>query len=230
MTVSIHQPDYIPWLGFFYKVAKSDIFVYLDDAQFSNEAAHNFNTIKTSQGSLRLKIPVVYSFGEMINQVRTKDELGWKDKHLKTLQMNYSKAKFFKDVYPIFFDVLTQKYDNLAEINIAINSVFFEKFGIDCKIIRSSSLGINSKREDRVIDICCNLGATEYLSGNGARIYQVEQHFADNGIALRYQDYIPIQYNQLWNSFLPNMSFLDYVFNCGFNWNYVEESVRALNG
>lgn len=230
MILSIHQPDYIPWLGFFYKVAKSDVFVYLDDAQFSNEAAHNFNIIKTSQGSFRLKIPVSYSFGEVINQVRTKDELGWKDKHLKTLQMNYSKAKYFDDVLPIFSDALNQQYDNLADLNAAINLVILDGFGINCKMVRSSSLGITTKREDRVIDICCALGATSYLSGNGARIYQVEQHFVDKGLDLMYLDYKPIQYQQLWNSFLPNMSILDYVFNCGFDWNYVEKSVKAMNG
>ena len=229
MICSIHQPDYIPWLGLYYKMAHSDVFVYLDDAQYSNEADHNVNTIKTSNGAFRLKVPVEQHLGDLICKVRTRDELKWKDKHLKTLQMNYSKAKYFNEIFPDFSEVIKKDYKSIAELNMAINEFICGGFGIHPKILKSSDMDISSVREDRVIDICKYVGADEYLSGNGARVYQKEENFNKNGLKLTYIDYKPIEYKQLWKEFLPCMSAVDYIFNCGFDWDYVEESVRRIN-
>ena len=229
MICAIHQPDYIPWLGLYYKIAKSDVFVYLDDAQYSNEADHNVNTIKTSNGAFRLKIPVEQHLGDLICNVRTRDELKWKEKHLKTLQMNYSKAECFKEIFPKYSEIILENYSSLSELNIEINKFFCKGFGIQTKIIKSSEMNITTSREERVIDICKFVGADEYLSGNGARVYQTEEHFTENRLKLTYLDYKPITYRQLWGEFLPCMSVIDYIFNCGFDWKYVEESVRGLN-
>ena len=228
MIVAIHQPDYIPWLGLYYKRAHCDKFVYLDNAQFSNTAAHNFNEIKTSQGAFRLKIPVQQKMGDLIMEVRTKDELGWKDKHLKTLIQNYRRAKYFIEIFPIYEEVIRQNYDNLSELNIAINKFICKGFNIHPQIFRSSDMPIRTTREQRILDICSIMGADEYLSGNGARNYQNDEHFTARGIKLTYIDYKPIEYLQLWGKFLPCMSVLDYIFNCGFDWSYVEEQVKAL--
>lgn len=229
MIVSIHQPDYIPWLGYFYKMAHSDVFVYLDDAQFSNEAGQNFNWIKTSQGKYQMHIPVEYHFKDLINTVRTKDELKWKQKHLRTIEMNYKRGKFFDEIYPGYKEIFERPYNNISEFNIAINNYIADGFGLHPKFIVNSSLDIKTFREQRIIDICKILGADEYLSGNGARAYQTEQHFADAGLKLAYLDYKPIEYEQLWHEFLPCMSVLDYIFNCGFDWQQVEDKVRSLN-
>ena len=141
MVVSIHQPDYIPWLGLFYKMSLSDVFVYLDDAQYSNEAAHNFNVIKTANGEFRLKFPVDYKFGDTILEVRPKDELKWKEKHLKTIELNYKKAPFFDEIFPNFKETLMAEYKNVAELNIAINNFIANGFGILPKrILRSSEM------------------------------------------------------------------------------------------
>jgi hypothetical protein len=216
MIISIHQPDYIPYLGYFYKIAKSDVFIFLDDVQFSNDNMHHWNRIKTPQGDCRLKIPVVHSFGDSIVQVRTKDDLKWKEKHLKTIQMNYSKSKFYKDIFPQYSELLMDEYTDLADMNITINKYICEGFGYNTEFRRSSSIDITSLKEERVIDICLSLGATTYLSGNGARVYQKEENFLDKGIRLKYTNYTPFIYNQLWGDFTPNLSILDYIFNCGF--------------
>lgn len=231
MIVSIHQPDYIPWLGLYYKIAHSDVFVYLDDAQYSNEADHNVNKIKTPQGEFRLKVPVEQHLGDLICNVRTKDELRWKEKHLKTLKMNYSKAAFFDDVFPGLEKVIMEHSGSIADLNIAINKYLCSGFGINTPILKSSDMDISTVREERVIDICLKVGGDEYLSGNGARVYQTEDHFTARGLKLTYLDYKPITYKQLWPKvgFLPCMSVLDFVFNCGFDWKYVEEEVRMIN-
>lgn len=229
MNVGIHQPDYIPWLGLFYKMYLSDVFIHLDDVQYSNTAAHNFNVIKIAQGELRLKFPVEYHLGDMICDVRPKYELGWREKHLRTLEMNYSKARFFKDTFSELKDIYMVDYPNVAELNIAINEYIATRFGITSKFVRSSEFAIDTKREEKVIDLCVAVGGTRYISGNGARVYQDPEHFAVRGVELTYLDYKPIEYPQLWKEFLPCMSVLDYIFNCGYDWDTVLKKVAELN-
>ena len=227
MVISIHQPDYIPYIGYYYKISQSEKFVFLDDAQFSSDNMHHWNKIKTPQGECRLKIPVDYSFGDKINQVRTKDELKWKEKHLKTIEMNYSKAPFFKVVFPRFRDVLMRHYDNLSEMNIALTEFICDGFGLEVEFLKSSDLNLNTKREEKVIDICRAYRADTYLSGNGARAYQVEEHFTSKKIELEYSDYSPIEYKQQWGDFIPNLSVIDYIFNCGFDMEYIKARVAG---
>lgn len=229
MIISIHQPDYIPYLGLFYKISKSDKFVFLDDCQFSNNNMHHWNRIKTPQGECRLKIPVKQHLGDAINAVSTKDELKWKEKHIKTIEMNYKKAPFYNEIFPDFAELLLKRYDNIADQNVAINSWIAREFGFQTKFFRSSSMNINTVNEERVIDICKQLNGDVYISGNGARVYQTESHFIEEGISLVYTDYQSIEYPQLWQGFIPNLSVLDYIFNMGFDWDYVLKSVDEEN-
>lgn len=228
MVVAIHQPDYISWLGYFYKMSKSDVFVYLDDCQFSNDNMHHWNRLKTPQGSCRVKIPVEQHLGDPINRVRTRDELGWKEKHLRTVEMNYSRARHFQDFYPCFREMLLADYPDLAEMNITINTEIARRFGFTMPLYRSSDMALDTVREERVLDIVEKMGGDTYLSGHGAKAYQVDEHFADRGIRLVYTDYAPITYRQLWPKvgFVPYMSVLDYIFNCGFDWEQVETAVQ----
>jgi hypothetical protein len=225
MKVSIHQPDYIPYIGYFYKMFQSDIFVFLDDAQFSNDNMHHWNRIKTPQGECRLKVPVKYNFGDNINQVITKNELKWREKHLRTMEMNYSRAKYFKDIFPDFKELIMVEYSNLAAMNMAIIRFICDNFGLKPKFVISSQMEINTVREERVIDICLALGGNTYISGNGARAYQVQEHFDERRLILKYTDYKPFEYTQLWKEFAPNMSIIDYVFNCGFDWELIQKSL-----
>lgn len=227
MIVGIHQPDYIPYLGLFYKMSQSDFWIFLDDVQFSSDNFHHWNRVKGANGECRLKIPVEQHFGDIISSVRTRDELKWKEKHLKTLELSYAKAPYFKENYPSFRELLLTAWPNLAEQNIAINSYLAERFGILPKHIRASELAMTSAKEERVIDLCAAVGATAYLSGNGARAYQVDEHFAARGIDLRYVDYHSFPYPQLFGEFVPNLSVLDYIFNCGYDWDAVLKGVGA---
>lgn len=225
MVVGIHQPDYIPYLGLFYKMSQSDFWVFLDDVQFSSDNFHHWNRVKTANGECRLKIPVEQHFGDLINAVRTRDELRWKEKHLKTLELSYAKAPYFKALYPKIRELILETYPNLAEQNITINSYIAEQFGILPRNVRGSELHLDSAKEARVIDICKAVGGDVYLSGNGARAYQVDEHFAAQGLELRYVDYHAFVYSQLWGEFIPNLSVLDYIFNCGYDWGAVEKQM-----
>ena len=225
MKVAIHQPDYIPYLGLFYKMWQVEKFVYLDDCQFSNVNWHHWNRIKTPQGECRLKIPVEQHLGDLINHVRTKDELGWKEKHLKTLEMNYGKTKYFDEFFKDFNELLTPTYNSIADMNIAINTFIARKFGFNVEFSKSSDMNITTFREERVLDICNKLGATTYISGNGARAYEEEEHFTARGLKLVYTDYETIEYPQAWGEFVPNLSVVDFICNCGYDWDLVLKKV-----
>ena len=139
--------------------------------------------------------------------------------------MNYGKAPFFNEIFPAFSELLLNEYSDIAQMNIAINTWIAKSFGLKTEFFKSSEMNITTAREERVIDICVALGADTYISGHGASVYQVDEHFSSRGVALKYTDYASVEYEQLWKKigFLPNMSVLDYVLNCGFDWAYIEE-------
>jgi hypothetical protein len=221
--IAAHQPNYIPWLGYFYKIHQSHYFVFLDDAQFSNEGMHNFHYVKTPQGAFRLKIPVQQKLGDAINQVKTRDELNWKMKHLKTIEANYRRAPYFEEVFNDFSHLIHANYMSLSALNETIIEFVSSKLGIQTEFIRSSEMHFNTTREEKILDICNYLNATIYYSGTGAKIYQVDQHFQDRGIELRYSAYRPYEYKQCWGPFRANVCILDYLMNCGYNWTNVLE-------
>lgn len=227
ITIAIHQPNYIPWLGYFYKIYQSDILVFLDDVQYSNQGMHNYHYIKTSQGPFRLKIPVKTHFGCRINEVTTRDELKWKAKHLKTLEANYRKAPYFQEVFADFEKWINKEEANLVEKNIDIIRSIAEKLGINSHFVISSELDLQSQKEDKIIDICATLEGKVYYSGTGARAYQDENHFLKNGIELRYSVFKPFEYPQLWNGFQTNVTIIDYLMNCGYDWHRVLQSQKV---
>ena len=221
--ISIHQPNYIPWLGYFHKIFLSDVFVFLDDAQFSNEGMHNWHYIKTPQGSLRLKIPVQQKLGDKISEVRTKDELGWKQKHLKAIEINYKKARFFEQIFEDVSCMIEKPFHSLSSLNSAFIKSVCAKFGFNTQFVYASTLNISTSREEKVIDIIKALNGTFYYSGMGAKEYQVEQNFKNKGIDLQYTKYNVFKYHQLWNGFVSNVSVIDYLMNYGYDWNFILE-------
>ena len=224
LVVGIHQPDFIPYIGYFYKIAKSNIFVFLDDAQFSNDNMHHWNSIKTPQGQFNLKVPVKHHFGDLINEVNFRNEMNWQKKHLKTISINYERAKHFDTIFPKFQKLINANYENLALMNISINQFICNEFGFDTEFVLSSDLNIHSFKEDRVIDICTKLNAETYLSGHGAKSYQKESNFNKKNIHLEYTKYHSFKYKQQWNEFIPDLSILDYIFNHGFDWGLIESN------
>lgn len=228
-VVSIHQPCYIPYLGIFYKVWQSDTFVYLDDAQYSNGYVFDWNRIKTPQGECRLKVPTARIFGQKLTEVAPKDFLKWKDKHLKTIQMNYKKAPHFSEVFSDFSDCILMEYDNLAALNMATMDLFTEKFGWKKEVYRSSDMKLDTRSEARVIEIVQRIGGDTYISGHGGKNYQDEEHFIQAGINLVYSDFQPLTYRQQWGDFLPNMSVLDYCMNEGYEIDSFFELLKEVH-
>jgi hypothetical protein len=218
MVISVHQPNYIPWIGYFYKILKSDVFVFLDDVQYIRGGFINRNRIKTHQGVSWLTIPVDSKgkYGCSINDIKTKDDLNWKENHLKNIEMNYKRSDYFDDFYSVFKDCLAKSCDKLSDLNIAIIKTICSLLNIKTEIILSSDLDIKEASTERIIRICKMLGADKYLSGTGGSNYQDEKMFEDNSIELIYSNFHEKQYKQLWGDFTGSLSVIDYIFNCGY--------------
>jgi len=221
-TIAIHQPNYIPWLGYFFKIHQSDCFVFLDDAQYSTSGMHNYHYLKTRNGPLRMKIPVQQSLGDKINEVKVKNT-DWKEKHLQLLRENYQHADHFDEIYTDFEILIGEKVEYLSGLNISILEFLCKKLGIDTEFVTSSELDIQSVREERIIDICQELDADIYYSGTGARAYQNEDNFLQKGIQVKYSEYRVFEYMQQFSGFQSNVTILDFLMNQGYDWNLVME-------
>jgi hypothetical protein len=221
--IAIHQPNYLPWLGYFYKIYQSNIFVFLDDVQFSNEGMHNYTYIKTANGSFRLKYPVNQSLGDKINEVCSKDGLGWKEKHLRIIKANYGNTDYFGTVFNDYRDLLLRDYSSIVHLNTSFIKFFCKKLDIKTTFINSSDLEINLAKSEKIIAICKALHGDIYFSGTGAKAYQEEEVFKAYGIELRYSVYQPFIYPQCWFGFQSNVSALDFFMNCGYDWELVKK-------
>jgi hypothetical protein len=219
-TIGIHQPNFVPWLGYFYKIKKCDTFVYLDNVQYTKNSFQNRNKIKTPNGAQWLAIPVLTKgkFGQATNEVEVNPTEKWQEKILKTLEMNYKKAPFFARYFePLKKIVETNSSAKLSDICITLNEWICAELGIDTRRAKASELALSPelKSTDLLIAICKKLAGTTYLSGTGGSNYQEEEQFKKNNIELIYSKFKFPEYKQLWSDFIPNLSVLDTLFNCG---------------
>lgn len=217
MIVSIHQPNYIPWAGYFHKITRSDIFVVLDDVQFTKGSVANRNVIKGTDGKeLMLTVPVMLSQGafQNYNDIAIDYKMKWNAKHIKSIRNNYAKAPYFKEFMPELEEVLNKEYKTLSELNMTFILWVLRILDIKTKVVYSSDvkddLGV---KNDRVINLCRHFGATIYLSGNGARKYNDEEQYKANNIKLLYTQFQMEPYQQLFGAYVPNLSIIDMIFN-----------------
>jgi hypothetical protein len=214
--VAIHQPNFLPWLGFFYKMLKSDIFVFLDNVQFSKNSFQNRVKIKSSQGAIWLTVPILHNFGQLTKDVRINNKEPWREKHLKTFEMNYKRAAYFKPFFELLQEIYFKKeWELLVDFNTELISHISKFLGIKTETIRASSLNVSGKSTDLLINIVKELNGSIYLSGKGGANYQDEKKFKNNGIELRYSDFKHPTYPQLWGEFIEGLSIVDLLFNCG---------------
>jgi hypothetical protein len=216
LIVAVHQPQYLPWLGYFDKMRRADVFCYLNDVQYKKNEWQNRNRIKTAQGWQWLTVPVRYHFPEKINEVKINNSTGWQKKHLQALVTNYSRAPFYKSYSTIFEDALARDWEFISELNIYLLEHLREAFQINTKpTVISSDLELRNEPTDRLIDICKALGADTYLAGQGGADYMDLERFENNGIKVLIQDFKHPVYAQLFADFESHLSIVDLLFNCG---------------
>ena len=215
MIVTIHQPAYLPWLGYLDRIASSDVFVFLDSVQFEKNSFTNRNRIKTPKGPLWLTVPVKLQghLQKVLSEIEVDDKQNWKKKHLRSIEQNYRQASAFNDI-----ERLAALYDPdvslLSDLCFDQLKFWLTELGIKSRVVRASELAVEGKKSDLILTLCRKVGGDTYLSGPLGRGYLEEEKFAAAGITVRYHDYVHPTYPQLFGEFLPAMGVADYWLNC----------------
>lgn len=213
--ISIHQSQFLPWVPYFYKVLKSDIFVVLDNVQFQKNGVQNRNMIKTPQGAKWLTVPVRFELGTPIDKVEV-ENINIYPKLLKTLEMNYKQSSFFSDVYAFINNVFSKRLGNLHALNMELFKGILDMMKVKDDIYFSSDMQAGGKKDDLLIEIIKNFNESEYLSGKGALNYMDLDKFKKAGIKVYVYEFSYQKYGQLWDKklgFIPDLSIVDLFFN-----------------
>lgn len=217
VIVAIHQPQYLPWLGYFDKMDRADAFCYLDNVQFKKNEWQNRNRIRTAEGWQWLTVPVIHRFPQSIDSVEIDNRKPWAKKHLRALAVHYGGTPFFKAHMLFFEEIYGQNWQRLADLNIHIIDYLRNALGMGEKpALRSSALPLtNDDPTDRLVDICRHFGADAYLSGKDGAQYMDMSAFQQNGLEVMFQAYQHPVYRQRYAGFESHLSVLDLLFNHG---------------
>jgi len=216
LIVAVHQPQYLPWLGYFDKMNRADVFCYLDNVQYKKNEWQNRNRIKSANGWQWLTVPVRYRFPQKIHQVKINDETAWQRKHRQALASGYGKAPYFKEVMEALRPLYDRTWSNLADLNIAAAELLRNLLEIRPRqILEASRMELSREPSDRLIDICEAVGADTYLAGAGGADYMDLERFAERGVRVIFQDFRHPVYPQRFDGFISHLSVLDLLFNCG---------------
>lgn len=219
-VVAIHQPNFLPWLGYFHKLLNCDVFIFLDDAQFPRGKSFSSRvSIKAPGGPVWLTVPV-RGKGDLspIKDVLTADTIDWQRKHLRTLESCYARAAYFKELFPMIQQIYQLNCSKLADFNINLIKALAGFLSAPAQLVRSSDLGVkNSGSLDHLIKLVKSVSGTKYLTGTGKGSFRYldEEAFKQEGIEVLYQHFVHPVYSQQWGEFVPNLSAIDLLFNCG---------------
>lgn len=216
--MSINQPSYLPWLGYFHRIAVSDAHVVLDHVQFEKNSFINRNKIRTANGWCWLSVPIKTKnrFCDLaINRLEIAEGSSWSRKHWESLRLNYGRSRYF-DEHAFFFEkTLLSQRTSFLPLATEILVYLLKQFQISTPIFFSSQLGVGGVKDALVLAICQRMGATQYLSGPLGRDYLDEKFFVEADITVQYHDYIHPQYLQVFKGFEPYMAAIDILFNYG---------------
>lgn len=219
MIVTIHQPEHLPWLGFFDKAEQSDVLVLLDSVPYRKNYFQNRNRIRSSDGSMWLTVPVVTRsrFGQSICEIGIDNRTNpkWRQKHWSSIVQHYRKADFWESHSTFFEQLYSKDWELLADINEAIIRHLIQAFGLPVQVIRSSDMPVEGQRTELLVSICKYVGADTYLSGISGKTYLELEQFAAENIGVKFQEFHHPIYRQLYEPFLPCMSSIDLLFNHG---------------
>jgi hypothetical protein len=204
------------WTGYFDKMDKADVFVFLDTVQFKKNEYQNRNLIKGPGGAQWLTVPVIHSFGQAIRDVRINNDVDWRKKHIMGVSSCYGRAPFFGDYIGYVEDLVTGPCAGLSDLNVACSKLIARLLGIKTRLVTASDLGeVSCDRDGRLVEIVKRLGGDAYLSGEGGRGYINADVFREANIELLFQRFTPPEYPQLFGGFVPNLSTIDLLFNVG---------------
>jgi hypothetical protein len=225
MIVSVHQPQYLPWLGYFDKIDRADVFVLLDTVQFKKNEWQNRNRIKTAQGVQWITVPVLYRFPQLIREVEINNCEKWQHKQRQTILSNYRKAPCWSMLAPFFEEIFSTDWDTIAKLNIHVVKRLAAILGIETPLFVASDMGVFPEDPDeRLIAVARHFGADAYLAGSGGHGYMDLEKYRESGVDVTFQEYLHPVYNQLYGNFEPFLSVIDLIFNHG------KESLNIIRG
>jgi hypothetical protein len=212
------QPHYFPWPGYFNLIYKSNIFIFLDDAQYSKGSWHCRNYIIINKKKYLLKVPTVKSpLKTNINNKLIDTKNNWKLKQIKTIEQSYFNHEYFSDLNELLNFFKNFKTNNLSELNIELVKFICKKLDINCEYVLSSKLNIKENRTIKIVKILEQINASEYISTIGAKEYLIKDNFEElTNIKLTFNDFIQKEYSQ--NNleiFVNNLSIIDLIANIG---------------
>lgn len=210
--ITIHQPDFLPWLGFFKRWRDSDLYVVLDDVQYLRRGWQNRDRIKTANGTQWLTVPVRKS-GRYDQQIREVElEAGnWRSKHLRTMRAAYAKAPNFDKTFKALEALYLQGFEKLIDFNMSLLEWAASELGVATPVRFSSELCVASLKTERLVDLTQAVDGTVYSTGTGSRAYLEEDLFAARGIEVRWQQWAPPPYPQLHGEYVPMLSVIDFI-------------------
>lgn len=215
-TLVVLQPGYLPWLGFFDQLMRADVFVFYDDVQYDKNGWRNRNRIKSPSGPHWLTVPVrVASLEQRIAETEIDNRQAWARKHVGSVRQFYARAPFVRRYLPELEELLARRWERLVELDVAVVELMCGWLGVRRQLVRSSELRIEGERSERLLHLCERFGARRYLSGNAAQSYLDTALFARHGVEVVWQNYQHPVYPQQHGEFVPFLSTLDLLLNCG---------------
>ncbi|MBI4489884.1 MAG: WbqC family protein [Deltaproteobacteria bacterium] len=212
-----HQPEFLPWLGFFHKLTLGDLYMIVDNVQFKKKHFENRNRIRTPEGWIWLTVPVQTHghFTQPINAVCIDNRTPWRRKILRSIELNYQRAPYFSDYWPFFREVFSREWERLTDLNEVLIRGCLEFLDIHVGIVKSSELKVQGHATDLIIQMCKVVKADTYVSGQSGKDYLDTQVVAESNIKLIYQAFQHPEYRQITPPFVPQMSVIDILFNEG---------------
>ncbi|WP_374711834.1 WbqC family protein [Symbiobacterium terraclitae] len=217
-VVAIHQPNYLPWIGFFHKLARADVYVSLDSVQFNPRSYTNRCQILGQGGPLLLTVPIgKEGRHRRIDELRIADHDRWAEKHYLSFERNYRRAPYWNEHGPFLRELyLERRWERLVDLNEAAIRYVMDYLGIRCPLVRASELGVEGQSTELLLGLTRAVGGTVYLSGPTGRQYMDESRFAAEGVGLRYNEFVYPTYPQHRSpEFVPNLSVFDLLLNLG---------------
>lgn len=218
MILTGHQPTYLPWLGLFNKISMADKYVYFDNVQYLPKEWMNRNIIKSRDGKkIYLTVPVIRKnfLNKKTYEIEINNNLPWKRKHIKSLELNYKNSKYFDKYFYEFKKIYEMDWKYLSDLNLYILKLILKILNIQIEIIKLSSLNLEEKKSDLIISICKSLGAKKFIFGEKGKDYAIVNDFKKNDIELIFQEYRHPKYDQIGENFISHLSVVDLIFNCG---------------
>lgn len=220
-TVSIHQPQYLPWYFYFQKIMDSDIFIFLDNVDYQKNGLQNRNQIKTQNGAHWLTVPVNRKSGSKINQMKTDQKSNWVKKHLQTINENYNKSPTYLENKNEFENIFKIYAENLGDLNIELIKFFLKLMKINKEIFLASEMNVGGAKSELICNLCKKVNAEIYISGDGGKNYLENEVFLKENIEIKFLKKSKIKiYQQLINAdnFIENLSILDLIFCTNDKW------------